>query len=978
MPLSHAVILLLGLASEPISPENSLAAMKLPEGFRVSLVDGEPGVIKPIHMTTDARGRLWVVESHSYPHWLKEDAKVGKDRVLVYERDGAKWKQTVFLKDGVNLSGIAVGFGGVWLCSVPRVVFIPADLDTLKPTGEAVVKLDGFSLKTKHNVVSNLAWGPDGWLYGLNGIQSEARIGPPGTADRDRVRMSCGVWRYHPARKVVEAFAHGTTNPWGLDWNEAGELFITNCVIKHLFHVVPGAHFVRMYGQDVNPHTYGLLESCADHRHWGEGSWTDSRGGKKEHSAAGGGHAHAGAMFYLGDNWPAEHRGRIFMANIHGNRLNQDRLERKGSTYVAKHCEDFLLANDPWFRGITLLMAPDGGVFVSDWHDTGECHNYDRTHPSGRIYHITFGSPRWPAVDLWKATDVELAKHQLHKNDWWARHARLVIQERAAAGKLGSEAVKGLESILKDGKDVTHRLRALWALRVCGGLSQEACVGLLKDREEAVRAWAVRLAVENPTGASEEQERLWNSLIELARREKSPTVRRELASAMQRLRQPVLLLALANAMTDRAEDAADPYLPLLTWYGIERFGDNLGITARLLREARIPLVRRHLARKYSGYEVGLRLVASSLEDASAEAQRDLLAGLGEGLAGRKRVSAPDGWAGVRARLAKSDDPEVRRRVLQLSLLFGDREALAVLKAWASNARADRSDREFALGVLLDDGSEEAAALARGLLADPVLRPQALRGLARFGDPRTPALVLDLYPKLTAAEKEDAIGTLASRPAYALALLDAVEAKKVPRLDISAYWARQMLALKDGKVRERLATVWGTVRPPGKDKEALMKRYKALAAEPHRSRADLSAGRGVYAKACASCHKMFGEGGSIGPELTGSQRANADYLLHKLLDPSAAVPRDFQVTAFRMASGRTLTGFVREEDDKVVVVQSPTELVRLLKSDVESREALKTSLMPEGMLQSLSEEQVRDLLAYLASPKQVPAPPRKEK
>src|SRR5262249_29725603 len=152
------------------------------------------------------------------------------------------------------------------------------------PTGEAVVKLDGFSLKTKHNVVSNLAWGPDGWLYGLNGIQSEANVGAPGTPEKDRVRMSCGVWRYHPVRKEVEAYAHGTTNPWGLDWNDVGELFITNCVIKHLFHVVPGAHFVRMYGQDVNPHVYGLLESCADHRHWGEGAWTDSRGGKKEHS----------------------------------------------------------------------------------------------------------------------------------------------------------------------------------------------------------------------------------------------------------------------------------------------------------------------------------------------------------------------------------------------------------------------------------------------------------------------------------------------------------------------------------------------------------------------------------------------------------------------------------------------------------------------------------------------------------------------
>ena len=112
-------------------------------------------------------------------------------------------------------------------------------------------------------------------------------------------------------------------------------MFITNCVIKHIFHVVPGAHFVRMYGQDLNPHCYGLIESCADHIHWAGGDWTSSRGGKGAHSAAGGGHAHAGACVYLGDTWPAEYRNRVFMCNLHGNRLNQNVLKRSGSGYVA-------------------------------------------------------------------------------------------------------------------------------------------------------------------------------------------------------------------------------------------------------------------------------------------------------------------------------------------------------------------------------------------------------------------------------------------------------------------------------------------------------------------------------------------------------------------------------------------------------------------------------------------------------------------
>src|SRR5207248_6874661 len=190
---------------------------------------------------------------------------------------------------------IALGFGGVWLCSTPNLVFIPVRAGEDRPAGPPEVVLDGWNLKeAKHNVFNGLTWGPDGWLWGCNGIQSRSLVGPPRTPKEKRVEINCGVWRYHPTRKVFEAVAHGTTNPWGLDFDDSGEAFITNCVIKHLWHVVPGAHFQRMYGQDSNPYSYGLLESCADHLHWGGGHWTESRGGKGPHDVPGGGHAHVG------------------------------------------------------------------------------------------------------------------------------------------------------------------------------------------------------------------------------------------------------------------------------------------------------------------------------------------------------------------------------------------------------------------------------------------------------------------------------------------------------------------------------------------------------------------------------------------------------------------------------------------------------------------------------------------------------------
>src|SRR5262249_48600011 len=311
----------------PLPPASAVKAMTLTPGFKATLFAGEPDVVQPIAFTFDDRGRLWVVECLSYPKWTS-DGK-GHDRVVIFEDtngDGRFDKKTVFYDKGANLSGIEVGFGGVWLCSTPNLVFIPDRDGDDKPDGPPQIVLDGWDLKAQHNVFNDLAWGPDGWLYGCNGILSNSKVGKPNTPADKRVAMNCGVWRYHPTRQVFEAVAHGTTNPWGLDFDEDGEIFITNCVIKHLWHVVPGAHLQRMFAQDITPNTYALLPSIADHIHWAGGDWTSSRGGKGAHDAPGGGHAHVGCMVYLGDNWPDEYRGSVYTCNIHGNRINRDTL----------------------------------------------------------------------------------------------------------------------------------------------------------------------------------------------------------------------------------------------------------------------------------------------------------------------------------------------------------------------------------------------------------------------------------------------------------------------------------------------------------------------------------------------------------------------------------------------------------------------------------------------------------------------------
>jgi putative membrane-bound dehydrogenase-like protein len=589
------ILSLLSAEQTPFSPESSAQRIKLPDGFRATLFAGEPDLIKPIAMTLDDRGRLWVVESHSYPNWLPE-GKQGRDRILIFEDK----KQTghfdsckVFWDKGTNLSGIAVGFGGVWLCATPHLLFIPVKPGEDKPAGPPKVVLDGWSLQAKHNVFNALIWGPDGWLYGCNGILATSNIGRPGTAKDDRIPFNCGVWRYHPVKETFEVFAWGTTNPWGLDFDDYGEMFITNCVIKHLFHVVPGAHFVRMYGQDLNPNCYGLMASCADHIHWGGGDWTSSRSGKGAHDAPGGGHAHVGALVYLGDNWPDAYRNHIFMCNLHGNRVNQDVLEHRGSGYVAHHGKDFLMANDSWFRGLSLLCGPDGGVFVSDWHDTGECHDYDRVEPCGRIFKVTYGKPAAVAPNLAALSDEELVRLQLHKNDWWVRHSRRLLQERAYAGKLDKNVRSRLLKMLDEEKDVPRKLRALWALHVTGPLDEKTLLGLLDSPHEAIRGWSVRLLVEDKRISDAAEARL----SKLAKSDKSASVRLALASALQRLPHE-RRWDIAEGLATHAEDAADDNLPLMLWYGIEPLvPEHADKAARLLTKCRIPLVRSYIARR---------------------------------------------------------------------------------------------------------------------------------------------------------------------------------------------------------------------------------------------------------------------------------------------------------------------------------------------------------------------------------------------
>ncbi len=969
-------------AERPVPAKEAAARMTVPDGFRVTLFAGEPDVVQPIAMTFDDRGRLWVVECLSYPKW--RDDGTGHDRVVIFEDtdgDGHFDKRTVFLDNGSNLSGIELGFGGVWLCSLPNFIFIPVKPGEDKPAGPPQVLLDGWNLKdTKHNVFNSLSWGPDGWLYGCNGIQSRSRVGKPGTPDKDRVPFDCGVWRYHPTRHVFEPYAWGTTNPFGLDWDEAGQMFITNCVIEHIWHVVPGSHFKRMYGQDLNPFTFDLMHSPADHLHWTGGHWTETRstgvGGDPRQSDAGGGHAHVGCMVYLGENFPPEYRDSVYMCNLHGNRLNRDTLHRAGSGYVVKHGKDFLFANDSWFRGIAIRQGPDGGVYVSDWTDTGECHNYDKVDASnGRVYKVTHGTPNPWRDDLSKKSDAELAKlTTASRNEWVSRHARRLLQERAAAGKV-AEAASVLRDVLAHGTDAYGQLRSAWGLHAIGELGDDGLLTCLNSEHDSVRAWGVLLAAERGKPAARVIERLTG----LADAEQSSFVRLHLASAMQRLPNADKL-TLARHLFTRPEDNADHNLALMDWYGIQPAvvaepGACLDLAAAVkVGRVRESIVRCALLLPSADPTRTLADVVKLFDKLQDDAaRRDVLRGVRDAVAERRGVKPPAEWGDLYAKLAAGSDAGVRELAEVIALHFGDPRAVAALRKRAADPSAPADARRQAVQLLVGHKVPGLAPLLRGLLGDQAVRGVALRGLAAYPDPETPAALLKRYAGFTPEEKADAVQTLASRPAFALALLDAVENGTVPKSAITAFTARQIQALRDKTVSDRLAKVWGTVRPASATRAAQAAKYKALLTPDTLKAANVSRGRAVFTQHCATCHKLFGEGGDVGPELTGSQRTNLDYVLENVLDPSAVVPGEYRMTAFDLADGRVVTGIVRKETPQAVTVRTVNDEVTIPVADIDRRRPTALSIMPDGLFDALKDDEVRDLVAYLASPRQVPLP-----
>ena len=363
------------------------------------------------------------------------------------------------------------------------------------------------------------------------------------------------------------------------------------------------------------------------------------------------------------------------------------------------------------------------------------------------------------------------------------------------------------------------------------------------------------------------------------------------------------------------------------------------------------------------------LVAALLGIDDPKVQASFLRGMLSGLEGRREAPAPEGWGKLKAKLEGQGDAEVLKLLAQLNRVFGDEKAIRAALDILRDEKAEREARRSALKALLDKREAAAFAALEGLLEDEALRLDAIRGYAAFDDSRAPGILLDRYEKFGPDARRAVVETLAGRNSYARALTAALAGGRVKRNEVPAYVARSLKALLGADFEK----VYGEVREVSAEKGKLMAAYKRKMTSPAMEKADASRGRVVYKKACAACHVMYGEGGKIGPELTGSNRADPDYLLLNVLDPSYDVPEGYRMVTVVAKDGRVYAGNVKEEDDVRIVLTMVGQTSVIAKSEVRSRVVSKASLMPEGLFSTLTDQEFLDLVRYLRTEQQVPLP-----
>ncbi len=942
----------------PLSPQEAVKKMVTPEGFSVEIVASEPDIVNPVAMTFDERGRIWITESLEYP---RRSAGPGRDRIKVLEDttgDGRADKVSVFA-EGFNIpSGIAVGHGGVWVANSPDILFLQ-DTDGDGRADRREVVVTGFGRTDTHELPNSLTWGPDGWLYGLNGVFNHSHVKYRG----QEYRFTCALFRIHPKTREFELFAEGTSNPWGVAWDNEGSAFLSACVIDHLWHLTETGYYHRQ-GGPYPPFTW-KIGSIVKHRH------------QKA--------AYCGIHYFDSDAYPPEYRRRLYMGNIHGGCVNVDVLQRDGSTYFAKPAPDFLTANDAWFMPVVQKTGPDGCLYVLDWYDRYHCYQDANRDPQGidrlkgRLYRVRYqDTPRVWNFDLAKLSDEQLIAKLGGPNDYVRSTAQRVLSERA------HPAARELLEALADDANASRetRLRAVFTLIGARQLQPEFHLRLLKHKDAGFRAWGVRAAGNMRNSGSRLDPRVRDAARRLAG-DDSPDVRLQVAAASRKIEGWNALETLADVL---AHGGDDPLIPHIVWQNLSPLLEKQGLEfLALVREHGIAdrpefkrmapsLVERLLVVSRQQPEIVAALYETLRGADDPAPARACLAAIGamvqsreikdERLASLRSALGP----GVAQTLqAGADDPLYLDAAL-LAASWGDQAGTAAARTVFSSPSQPDARRLQALAALIASADKALFNGVSGVLANrdrasAAFRGQVIASLGRLNDPRVAETVLANYKTLEEDLQPKAIELLTQRPQWTKPLLEAIGKKRIPASAVNVNQIRRIVTTGDDALKSLVAKTWGTIRternPQRERVVADMRQF--IRQHP----GDAQRGVLVYKKVCGQCHKMYGEGQEVGPDITTNGRALFAQLLSNVFDPSLVIGAAYQARTVVTSDGRALTGLlVEDSQERVVLKMQGGKLETIAREDVEQMAVSRLSMMPEGLEKQLKPEELADLFSYL--------------
>jgi len=976
------------------TPAETMALMKPAADLRVDLLLHEPEVAQPTHFSFDARGRLWVAQYRQYPYpagsrMLSRDKYYraqydrvpeppprhvpGRDRITVHEDtdgDGLPDRHMVFL-DGLNMANAVLpGRGGVWVMNTPYLLFFPDANGDDVPDGPPVVHLAGFGLEDTHSVANGLVWGPDGWIYGGQGSTTTSRVVRPGLDPEGAPGIhfeGCMVWRYHPVSREYELFAEGSGNVFGLELDGEGRLFSGhNGSETRGWHYQQGGYYLKQgadpgkFGPPRNPYTFGQLPWMAPAAPFQRFTHILS--------------------VVEGAALPPSRQGQLFWLDpLHNVVLSTDR-HRIGATFGTRDLGPVLHCSDEAFRPVYLANAPDGSIIIADFYEHyiahGQHYQSQIDPTTGRLYRLRGADlPLVKDVRLDDKTPEALLAALTHSNRWHRLMAARVLAEKISGGPGRRSDSSGLDLLARlKGRVLAADapIAALWALHQAGGLKEEEAVQLIEHPSALIREWSVRLMGD----ARHIGHPLLEAWLHRIPRETEVRVRAQLAASARRL-PAAQALPLVTALLAHDEDVSDPCVPLLCWWVVESHwpSDRTAILdlwktdalwkRPLARTAVLPRLMRRCA--VQGRRQDLLDAAGLMERApDAESVSALMVGFEEVFRGRDASALPEELVQALARRGKAS----------LSLRLRQRDPVALPEALdrLKTSAASVPEKVDWVKTLVEIRAPGLRSVLVGLLKDaaaPVpIRQAALSGLGIEEDSVLASVALGILPGASPELRNSALEFLASRPTWSLALMEAVDRGGVDRRSIPAEWVERLRRSPDAAVRRRVSAVWPAAprsgSPSGPAPE-LAARIRQIEEVLRKAPGNPYSGEALFQQRCAGCHRLFFKGGSVGPDLTSYQRDHWGTLLTSILDPSAEIREGYASVEVEMRDGRILAGFLTDRDARMTSLRGLDGQDQVLPS-AEVLEVRPTgrSLMPEGLLDGLSDEQLRDFFAYLRS------------